>query len=185
VNKQHETAFEYSSVRSVTNEAVCSLYHSPVSHGISALEEVGVFTRAELEISKRCDISPAVKFECPSPGLVNLEWCLSHANVQGVQKLRICKISKEDDSCLGVLLMYANGAQESLGQIRFDSFLSESCDIHVCHYKQEKVAKIPRITLCAKPCRHTASLKQPWLLFPGSGSILWWFGPNGNIISLV
>jgi hypothetical protein len=171
-------------VWSKAGNAIKGLYHSPVSRIVPAFEEVGVSISNDYVMSTGCNICPTIDMPCPSLGAPNLDWCLSKVCVDGVATLQICKAGTAEDRCLGVLLTYANGCKECLGQIRFDKYVSEPIKAQDCYFLTQKIDMIPCVSVRAYSQLCTTNLEQEWAKFPTYGSISWWFGPNGDIIWL-
>ena len=102
--------------------------------------------------------------------------------------LRICEDHDNDDiesrPCLGIILHYANGRQEALGQIRHDKYLSQETDMEKSEFRMSYVGKILYV-FYKEASTASSSIGEAWINLPRSGTLVWWFGTQGNMLHLV
>lgn len=158
------------------------LFHSPVSRDVPAFEEIGLVTSNGDAITSNLNICPVLHYRCPPIGSPDMEWHQSTVCLDGVTTLQICQVAEQSDNCLGLLLTYSSGDRECLGQYRFDRYLSQPIYVSHCYYSTKRIKHTYYVSVRGELDIRSSDYERR--KFPTRGIICWWFGPNGNSLTI-
>ena len=123
---------------------------------------------------------------CPSFGSVDRSWCLTKARIEANMTIQVCRNSATEETCTGLLLTYANGSRDSLGDLRFDKYLSAGVFLHDCEFYNTRIEDKFYIFLRMKSTTSpwTESSSSDWTEFPTTGRIEWWGSWHGHKLEI-
>jgi len=119
----------------------------------------------------------------PLVGSLNYDWYMSKATLERLIGVRPCEDSDAPHKpCIGIMLHYDDGSVEVIGQIAWRrKVLSDIIPVNNFMYREKQVDQRPFV----KYRRHEDWDEQEepgWISLPVSGTVIWWFGPLGDIL---
>lgn len=116
----YELAFTHRQVSLGTHGPASGIYTAATERNMPVFSEIGVFSGTTTPIVSVVAAAPS-ELCCPRIGAPNRDWYLNVHELDGVVSIRLFSDSfATRQLCLGILLCYEDGHQESLGQVRPD-----------------------------------------------------------------
>ncbi|KAL5344053.1 hypothetical protein BJX70DRAFT_6862 [Aspergillus crustosus] len=172
--------FEYRSLRAKNDGPVSGIVHDTydpqgqynLAFGITCAAQSGV---------KDPDTAPPFPIYKPPPippgaGSPANSWFMTAATLDSVRSVQICRDQQQDHRpCIGLILRYADGHTEAVGQIRWDRELSP--DIHTpIQFHCSSIGGKSYV----KSVTTGDSEDDKWQRLPEKGKLVWWLGHLGD-----
>ncbi|KAL4939219.1 hypothetical protein BDV06DRAFT_199330 [Aspergillus oleicola] len=183
--------YKFRPLRKEGDGALSAIVHDGSNPARETLHTIAVTCNPDIP-SKNCNQEPPEPFPSYTPpslydwsrqkfSRLNL-WFLSKAPLQDVLSIRVCRDQEQDHfPYTGMILRYADNHLESVGQVRMDRKISPEirCPIQIqhCYNIGEHKQYIGGISTSEKG-------NDQWEEIPQRGTLVWWFGPLGDQVSV-
>ncbi|KAL5344051.1 hypothetical protein BJX70DRAFT_393476 [Aspergillus crustosus] len=184
------SAAVYESLRKEGDGAITGFVHNGLDPERTFISTIGVICDSGRLIKDPEQQPPPTRYTAPRmdpvEGLVNL-WFMTHAALRGLRSVQVCRDEmQEHHPCLGLILHYADGHTEAVGQIRWDRDISDHIFQPISMEFSVLEPQLPGISTkrYVKNVAGCNAVGAEWRRLPQQGSLVWWFGRAGNEVEI-
>ncbi|KAK2868073.1 hypothetical protein FQN49_003178 [Arthroderma sp. PD_2] len=164
---------------------ISGFFHDGLDPGVEHISELGVECN-QVSQAKATKAQPAFDTydyeqpKLPSAGFQRI-WYMTKARLEGLLRARVCTRREGwGIACTGLLLYYNSGRVESVGQFRWDYDVSHEVSSPICFKAGNRIRYFVDIQSTSTVCMEI----DEWQMVPDKGTIVWWFGRFGDIITI-